>query len=234
MAPIHAVANDPELKGKVKDVKPNLYNYEEQLIIDGLILVLEPFKEASEKLSAVKFPTLSLVLPSLATLKNAIEPTPLHQEEDSDEEDSEYRKAHKVVENVRKQMRDIIDTKLATSQIHEVATMLDPAAKPWIIKTKGLEYVSKSLLELLCQQQVVQPGVQIKQEPGLPPAEAEAEGVPALPNFLSQPDDSDEDTEEAGNPAKKIKKEKEEDCVYDRLSDELTIIKVAKPEQNVT
>ena len=131
-------------------------------------------------------------------------------------------------------MRDIKDTKLAVSKIHEVATMLDPATKLWIIKTKGLEYVSKSLLELLCQQQVVQPGVQIKQEPGLPPAEAEAKGVPALPNLPSQPDDSDEDTEVAGNPAKKINKEKEEDCVYDWLSNELTIVKVEKPEQNVT
>ena len=237
MAPIHALANDENLKGKIKDLKSLLYNTEEQLIVEGIVSILKPFKIASEKLCAVKKPTLSLVMPMVEVLKSAIAVKPLdipstNHDDDSDMNDveqveTETERAHKVIEKLKAGMRNLIDDKLKITDIHEKASILDPRTKGWICMKKGEDYVKETLLQMmkeggvLAQKKIKQeadntaePQVEIKQEPGLP-------SLPSMPTEYESPEPG----------SKRCKLDDDGDDDDDFLAVLIVKVEEAKPDQ---
>ena len=227
MAPIHAVARDPELKGKVKDLTQYLYKFDEQIIVEGLVKILKPFKVASEMLSSTRDPTLSLVLPSLHDMKQKLQPVVLevpnrNEESDEEEEESDEMKAHKVLEKVKGKMLKLIDEKLVTTEHHEIASMLDPATKGWIIQKKSSDYVQKKLIKMISENANEEP-VRIKQEPQ--DDSENTENVPPLPDLPALPDPGPSSPDQ-----KKVKIENEPPSHW--LADVL-ITKVEAPDPKV-
>ena len=66
---LHAAVLDPSLGKKGVELRSKLYTFEQQIVIDSIVLVLEPFKTATVKLSAEKTPTHHLVVPILKKLE---------------------------------------------------------------------------------------------------------------------------------------------------------------------
>ncbi len=51
MPPLHALYMDPVLKPKIKDLRVHLFTEADQVVVEGLITMLEPFKRITEDLS---------------------------------------------------------------------------------------------------------------------------------------------------------------------------------------
>ena len=144
-SPLHAVANDPNLR--IKNLKPFLFNAHDQVIVEEVIRILEPFKNMSEKLSASRIPTLSLVLPSITKLKLVLEKKDLPE----DEEDEETLQCYILIEEIKKNISSVIDTRLKSSAMHETASILDPVTKGFMVTNFSEEYVTIKLLNLLTE-----------------------------------------------------------------------------------
>ena len=183
-APLHALVQDQELKGKVKDLKPNLFTFAEQSLAEKLVGILQPFKTASQLLSAERSPTLSMVLPVLEQLN-----VPLVADADESNE----------LENLKRKMRKELGERFKAKAIYEKASALDPVTKGWLMMRMGVEKVKEMLVEELQKLRPVDsaPG-KIKTEPD------SQEDQPDLPS-LPQKEDSDE------VPIKKIKEEEPEE-----------------------
>lgn len=98
-----------------------VYSFEEQAVVEKLVKVLEPFKDATNSLSGDKFPTLHKVIPVLVKLERVLERAP---------DDSQL--LLKVKDKLSTELADRTQDK----EILFVACMLNPA-------TKSLSFLSE-------------------------------------------------------------------------------------------
>ena len=211
MPALQALVNDTKLGGKVPKIRPHMYGFEEQLIVEQLIKILMPLKKASELLSAESTVTLSYVLVVLDTLKSTLAPAP-----DIDESDltHEEKNCKQVIEKLKKQVTDGINARFQHTELYELATMLDPATKSWACLKYGMPYVKEKLVDHLMRLDVE--SGKVKEEPdttatATPP---ENEGAPSLPAL---PEDAAVKVEPVSPPTKKVKREEENTCMLARF-----------------
>ena len=117
---LHAVATDSA--SNYIDIQVQLFTFEEQQLVDGVVALLKPFKKATEILSAENQPTLSMVTPVLLKLEKILEP--------SETDGSAIRK-----------MKDIMLATLETRQDPESQHCYNMAAA-LDIRTKSLNFLS--------------------------------------------------------------------------------------------
>ena len=199
MPALHALAMDQTLK--IKNIKPLLYDFEDQKMVEQLTAVLEPFETATTLLSGEETPTLSLVVPTLAKIKKTLKQM----------EDEEGRKTAHMERSI------IEDLEIRTKkdmEIYKIASYLDPRTKelPFMPFCEKMA-THQQVMELM--QSIVQAEEdscdQIKQEPGL---EQEAnDNTPDLPMLdevaaIKQEDEDQKNLEQDEEPTQPRKKAK--------------------------
>lgn len=200
MPALHALANDKEASARIKDLRPFLYNFQEQLIVEGLIKILVPFKKASELLSAEKNVTLSYVLAVLDQLNGVLaeDTSPITDEDNDDDEAeanhhlAEIKSARALIEKLKEGMRKDVKRRFEFTDLHEIASMLDPATKNWVCTKFQHDAVKDRLIKLLVDQdrrsEPAETATVIKQEPT---DDLSQTPTPALPS-LNMPADHDD------------------------------------------
>lgn len=73
---LHACLSDPVLEKVKSNLVSKLYNFDEQVLVDDIVKVLQPFKTATISLSSEMQPTSAFVLPTLVRLQKALEVQP--------------------------------------------------------------------------------------------------------------------------------------------------------------
>ena len=118
MAPLHALCADPNVK--VKDIRSNLFNFEEEQIVEDVIQILKPFKKATEMLSSESTPTLSYVFPTLLKLNSTLG-------EGSGEETSQVTA---LKESMKQDLKKRTQNDLPR---YQMASALDPSTKAMVL-----------------------------------------------------------------------------------------------------
>ena len=75
-AAIHATISDPSLVKVKNDLASKLFTYDDQRVVDQMIQLLKPFKNATETLSSEKIPTTPFILPTLIKLNMFLQHKP--------------------------------------------------------------------------------------------------------------------------------------------------------------
>jgi hypothetical protein len=145
-APLHALAQDPEFKQK--DLKPMLFTLYEQAIVERLVGVLQPFKNATELLGAENQPTLSMVVPVLQMLRRSIQREHENNEGEEVQEDDQQERAKATLNKMKANMQAKLEKRFTSLDLAEKASMLDPRSKSMICNVKGRGTVKATLLHL--------------------------------------------------------------------------------------
>ena len=207
MPALVAVATDKELKIKIKDLRPFLLTFDEQLYVEEMLKILSTFKKASELMSGDKHPTLPMVLPTLQTLKSVLV---------SESETEAFA-------NLKKNMLDDLEKRFQERETYEIACMVDPGLKGWICSIMGVDKVKDVLVRIAqtvkTEEGVTRASIHVKKEksddtpePALPMLAEMGESMEMKQEVAddgmerTQRSESEEEAEEV--PAlKKIKKE---------------------------
>ncbi len=172
MPVIHSLMNDVDSgKIKMKDLKKNLLTYNDHIMAQKLIAILQPFKKASELLSGDKNPTLPVVLPVIKILRKALA--------DEDGETNDFR------EIKQRMLADLEKRFLEYAQWYEMAAIFDPSTKAWICAEKGEDWVKAQLMNELLKLKK-KPEVRMKKEETENNDESNSVDEPSLPSLNSE------------------------------------------------
>ena len=168
MPALHAVATDKS--GKYSDLRMKLYTFEEQQVIESIIMLLKPFKMATEMLSAEKKPTLSLVSPIGSKLEQALNVL------DND---------IPLIKKVKSVMLGNIEKRhnADSQQLYHMASSLDPCTKLLNFLTPVQRHAAWTSVQLACEEELRVPRVPVavKVEP------LDVEPKPPLPQLPQLP-----------------------------------------------
>ena len=202
MPAIHATIIDPSASTRVKSLRTSLLDFDEQALVERLIMTLDPFKTATTQMSSETKPTLHYVLPWLLHLQNCLQlPSDTNAEK-------KFKKA--MTDNLSKRPFDLPAYKMASFLHPETKQLrfLTEDQRKFTIDTAMEEAFTLSqgpgLLRIKQEPQENQQA-DPDAEPSLPQLPEAMPAVPALPNLDVPEPEPEPETEEPE--AKKSKNE---------------------------
>ena len=174
-AALHAVATDASFN--YSDVlKPKLFTYSEQSLVQMITFILEPFKKATEMLSSETKPTLSMVAPILIKLSQVLE----IMEEDPN-----------TIKKMKQAMAQNLEKRKGSKSTHLLASSLDPRTKKLLFLSASDRNETFTKLKDTCIKfsENESTETKIKSEPQdiLSHAAESGANLPALPSLSSLP-----------------------------------------------
>ena len=192
MPALHAAVMDPAIGKRGQELKFKLYSFDDQVVIDSLVTVLEPFKTATVLLSGEKNPTFHLVIPTLKKLEQC-----LRILMDTDKP---------IIKKLKTDMQLQLNLRTLDRKIALIACFLSPSTKQLSFVPDDREDVHKWVHEEMCE---INEGrcKKFKKEADESPSESDVDSampdlptsvptMPSLPNLsMSSVIDSDSDTD---------------------------------------